>query len=99
MTIYRAIFRYNNADTCEWERWYYKCSVWYTNRENAEKHLDELNSFRDWLRDEWFKKYGDMFRCETPCIESIEVSDDFVPFEISHSEDNVYNSGICKNKI
>ena len=36
MKIYRAIFHYNNADTCEWENWYYKASVWYNTRELAE---------------------------------------------------------------
>lgn len=96
MKIYRAVFQYNNCDYCEWERWYTKSSVWYSNREFAERHLDELNRFRDWLRDDYFKKYTDIdsFKYKDPYIETVEVKDKFVPFEIELSMDSVHNDNV-----
>lgn len=94
MTIYRAIIRYNNADTCEWERWHYKCSPWYSKRELAEQHLDELKKFSHWLRCEYFKQYRDFLRCGKPYVEEATVNDEFVPFEIKLNENSVYNNSV-----
>ena len=95
MTIYRAVFRYNNGDFSEWERWYTKCSAWYSKRELAEQHLDELNKFKDWLCNTYFNDdHYYNFKYYDPRIESVEVHDDFVPFKIELNENSVYQSDV-----
>lgn len=86
MKIYRAIFYYNNADTCEWENWYYKASVWYNTRELAEAHLDELNKFKDFLINEYFKEYKDIFRYKEPYIQEEEIHESFVDLNIDYND-------------
>lgn len=93
MKIYRAVFNYNNADYCEWERWYAKRSKWYSRKELAESHLDELHQFKDWLKD-YFKELNEIFKYEEPFIEEVEISEELVPFKIEHNEDYVYNNSV-----
>lgn len=86
MKIYRAVFNYNNADTCEWENWYAKRSVWYSRKELAEQHLEDLNKFKDYLKNEYFKDYQECFKCYEPWIEEQEVNENFVPLEIDYKD-------------
>lgn len=77
MKIYRAIFWHNNADTCEWENWYHKASDWYSRRDIAEAHLNKLNQFKDYLINNYFKEYKDIFRYHDPYIEEKEVYENY----------------------
>ena len=80
MKIYRAVFEYNNADSCEWERWDREVSSWYSNRELAESHIPILKNFKDYLQD----YYSDncCFRCNDPFIEEREVSEKITPLNL-----------------
>lgn len=86
MKIYRAVLRYNNADTCEWENWYTKASAWYTSKDLAEKHLPELNKYLDHLK-EYFKEWIELFKYEKPFIEEQEVHSDFVEMNIDYNKE------------
>ena len=82
MKIYRAVLRYNNADTCEWERWYTRASVWYGIRNLAEIHLEELNRYLEHLKTNVFANYIDEFKYKNPFIEVAEIHDEVVPMDI-----------------
>lgn len=85
MKIYRAVFSYNNGDTCEWERWYSKRSSWYSRRDLAEKHLQSFYEFKDFLlKDEELNRYN--FRYRDPYIEEQDIQEDFVPFELDYKD-------------
>lgn len=86
MKIYRAVLQYNNADTCEWERWYTKSSVWYTSKDLAEKNLPELNKYLDHLK-EYFKQYIEMFKYRKPFIEEQEIHSEFVEMNIDYNKE------------
>jgi hypothetical protein len=86
MKIYRAVLEYNNAYTCEWERWYTKVSVWYTTRDLAEKHLSELNKYLDHLK-VYFKEYIGMFKYNKPFIEEREVHSEYVEMNIDYNKE------------
>lgn len=86
MKIYRAILQYNNADTCEWERWYTKSSVWYTSKELAEKHLPELNKYLEHLK-VYFKDYIDTFEYKKPFIEEQEIHSEPVEMNIDYNKE------------
>lgn len=91
MKIYRAVFTYNNADTCEWEDWYKLHSTWYSKKCLAEKHLHEFEKYKDYLKNDYYKQREEYFLYEEPHIETIEVKDNFVPIEIDY--ENIYNNG------
>lgn len=94
MKLYRAIFSHNNGDTCEWERWYDKASVWYNSKELAQKHLNELNAYKHYLLDDfmkWSQERG-TFKYRGPRIEEINISTEFVPFELEHNEEHVWSN-------
>jgi hypothetical protein len=80
MKIYRAVFEYNNADSCDWERWYTETSSWYLDKNLAEKHIPILQNFKDCLLDLHCNDY--CFRCNNPYIEEQEVSDSFIPMDL-----------------
>jgi len=80
MKIYRAVFEYNNADSCEWERWDREVSSWYLNRELAESHIPFLKNFKDYLQDYYSDSY--CFRCNDPFIEEREVSEKIIPLNL-----------------
>lgn len=85
MKIYRAVFSYNNGDFCEWERWYSKCSKWYTKRELAEQHLESFNEFKKYLlNDKNLTEYN--FDYVEPYVEEAEVYDTFIPFELNYKD-------------
>ena len=86
MKVYRAVLRYNNADTCEWENWYTKASVWYTSRDLAEKHLPELNKYLDHLK-MYFKEWIELFKYEKPFIEKQEVHSEHVEMNIDYNKE------------
>lgn len=90
MKIYRAVLQYNNADTCEWERWYTRSSVWYSSRVPAEKNLRELKSYLKHLRNNVFTD-DTLFKFKKPYIEEQEIHDNVVPMNIPHDDefDNV----------
>lgn len=93
MKLYRAIFWHNNGDYCEWERWYYKASVWYNSKELAEKHLEELHKYKRYLLEDVYKKaYADGFKYREPRIEEIDVSTELVPFELEHSNKHLWDN-------
>jgi hypothetical protein len=84
MKIYRAVFSYNNNDSCEWERWYTEASVWYSNRALAEQHIPQLKKFRDYLLD--YYKDGYNFKCSNVEIEEQEIAEEFKPLHIKFDE-------------
>lgn len=91
MKIYRAVLHYNNADTCEWERWYTRSSVWYSSRVLAEENLCELESYLQHLIDNVFSQhaYPELFKYKWPYIEEQEIQDKFFPMNIPH-DNNFY---------
>ena len=82
MEIYRAVLKYNNADICEWERWYERCSVWYSKRELAEQHLPLLNDYLNHLKNNVFTTYREDFEYKGPFIETKIINNEFVPMDI-----------------
>lgn len=92
MEIYRAVLKYNNADTCEWERWYTRSSVWYSNRKHAEDNLKILRHYLQHLQKKVFKEDTRTFRFCEPYIETQSVHEDFVPIEIKF--DNEFYKGV-----
>ena len=92
MKIYRAVLEYNNADTCEWERWYTRSSVWYSSRVPAEENLHELESYLQHLKDNVFSQYGypELFKYQGPYIEEAEIQEGFVQMNIPH-DNNFYS--------
>ena len=92
MKIYRAVLQYNNADTCEWERWYTRSSVWYSSRVLAEENLPELESYLQHLKDNVFSQYDypELFKYKEPYIEEVEIQDEFIPMNIPH-DNNFYD--------
>ena len=94
MKLYRAIFCHNNGDTCEWERWLYKASVWYNSKELAEKHLEELHKYKRYLLDDVYKDdyaYG-TFKYKEPFIDEMDISTELVPFELEHNDKHVWEN-------
>lgn len=89
MKIYRAVLEYNNADTCEWERWYTRSSVWYSSRVLAEENLCELESYLQHLKDNVFSQhdYPELFKFRKPYIEESEIHDNVVPMNIPHDNE------------
>lgn len=85
MKIYRAILCYNNADTCEWERWYTETSKWYSDKVNAEKNLPELEELLKYLKDNVYNHQLELFKFEGPYIEEAEIQDNFVPLNINYN--------------
>lgn len=83
MKIYRAVLQYNNADMCEWERWYTRSSVWYSSRALAEENLCELESYLQHLIDNIFTD-DTLFKFRKPYIEEKEIHDNVVPMNILH---------------
>lgn len=79
MKIYRAYITYNNGDYNEWEEVYRAESKWYTSREEAEKHFEELSALADWLR--YKNKNNGNFSAEDPDIEEGEILGTFQPME------------------
>lgn len=81
MKIYRAIFKYNNGESCEYEEWYETASPWYTSKELAEKHLPKLEEFKDYL---WNLMNEDYYRFNSgdPHIEEVELHDSLQDFKI-----------------
>lgn len=92
MKLYRAIFWHNNADYCEWERWFYKASVWYNSKELAEKHLEELHKYKQYLLEDVYKKaYADgIFKYEEPFIDEMDINTELVPFELEHNDEHIW---------
>ena len=92
MKIYRAVLQYNNADTCEWERWYKRSSVWYSSRALAEENLSELKSYLQHLKYNVFSQhdYPELFKYKEPYIEEREIHDNVVPMNIPH-DNNFYS--------
>ena len=84
MKIYRAVLQYNNGDTCEWERWYTRSSVWYSSRVLAEENLRELESYLKHLKDNVFSQrdYPELFMYKNPFIEVAEIHDEVIPTDI-----------------
>lgn len=80
MKIFRAVFEFNNNDSCEWEEWYTRTSNWYFNKSLAEQHIATLEQFRDFLRDHY--KDSECFECKEPYIEEQEVEEEFVPMQL-----------------
>ena len=90
MKLYRATFVYNNDDSCEWEQWYRKSSLFYTTKEHAEKHLEELNKYKNFVVNYFKNGYG-CFKYKEPFIEELEVHDDFVPLVLDYTnEDKIF---------
>lgn len=79
MKVYRAVFKYNNCDSCEWERWYEKCSPWYDKKDLAEKHLPLLVQYMDYL---CCKVASNHFEYIEPYIEELDVYDVIQDFKI-----------------
>lgn len=79
MKIYRAVFEYNNADSCEWERWYSEKSPWYIDKSLAEQH-PQLREFKDYIS----KHYrGDSrFKCRDIEIEEKEIEEKYEPLKL-----------------
>lgn len=82
MTIYRCKLEFNNADTCEWERWDEFVSEWYFNKTVAQQHMPEFERALERLKTEVYYEYPEYFKYEGLFIEEAVVHDDFVPFEI-----------------
>ena len=87
MKIYRAVLRFNNAETCEWEHWYTRTSVWYGKRKLAETHLEELNKYLEHLKTNVFAKDIDLFRYDKPFIEVGEIHDEVVPMDVKFNNE------------
>lgn len=81
MKIYRAIFKYNNGESCEYEEWYETASLWYTSKELAEKHLPKLEEFKDYLWNSMSESYY-RFNSGDPHIEEVELHDSLQDFKI-----------------
>ena len=81
MKIYRAIFKYNNGESCEYEEWYETASPWYTSKELAEKHLPKLEEFKDYLWNLMSESYY-RFNSGDPHIEEVELHDSLQDFKI-----------------
>lgn len=75
MKIYRAIFKYNNNESCEYEEWHEQCSPWYTDKALAEKHIPFLTEFKDYLCYTIFQQPYNRFKYIEPFIEETEVFD------------------------
>ena len=85
MKIYRAVFQYNNGDSCEWERWYNKRSVWYSRRDLAEQHLPEFNKFKEYLlNDKNLTEYN--FKYREPYIEEQNIYENFAPTNLDYKD-------------
>lgn len=87
MKIYRAVLEYNNADTCEWENWYTRSSVWYSSRVLAEENLPELESYLQHLKDNVFTDFPELFKYKEPYIEEREIHDNVVQMNIPHNDE------------
>ena len=85
--VYRAVLQYNNADTCEWENWYTRASVWYVDRRNAKKNLPELEGYLQHLKDNVFTDWPELFKFKGPYIEEMEIQGEFVPMNIPHDNE------------
>lgn len=92
MKIYRAVLQYNNADTCEWERWFTRSSVWYSSRVPAEENMRELESYLQHLKDNVFSQhcFPELFKYKEPYIEEREIHNNTVPMNIPH-DNNYYD--------
>jgi len=75
MKIYRAKFKYNNNESCEYEEWHEQCSPWYTDKALAEKHIPFLTEFKDYLCYTIFQHQYNNFKYIEPFIEETEVYD------------------------
>lgn len=87
MEIYRAVLKYNNADTCEWEDWYTRASVWYSSRDLAEQHLPLLNDYLKHLKENVFNERIDIFHYREPYIETATVNKELVPMNIKFDDE------------
>jgi len=75
MKIYRAKFKYNNNESCEYEEWHEQCSPWYTDKALAEKHISFLTEFKDYLCYTIFQQPSNNFKYIEPFVEETEVYD------------------------
>lgn len=87
MKIYRAIFKYNNNESCEYEAWNEQCSPWYTDKALAEKHIPFLTEFKDYLCYTIFQHQYNNFKYIEPFIEETEVYDSFQNMKIVNNID------------
>jgi len=92
MKIYRAIFHYNNGDYCEWEQWYKKYSPWYAYKYLAERHLAELNLFKNYVTQYFKDNKRHNFQCLDPRIEEQEVHEEYAPFSLDYNEDVIFRN-------
>lgn len=86
MKIYRAKFKYNNNESCEYEEWNEQCSPWYTDKTLAEKHISYLTEFKDHLCYTIFQRLYNNFKYIEPFIEEVEVYDSFQNMKIANDD-------------
>lgn len=60
-------------------------------KEHAEKHLEELNKYKNFVVDNFKDGYG-CFKYKEPFIEELEVHDDFVPLTLDYTVDGIYEN-------